>query len=1139
MVRPGISRSQDARLQLAAALIEADNDRIRERARQLLQEQEEHRQSGAYDPVGPEPLPQPKFAYESCIFAPYRDAADEGFSKRHCDDGDVSFSDAATSSLRDEERSRSSSRSSYNYLGLEFPNEKKRASLSGSLPSQKSVAGPASRPVIAIEACSPAATSARNFARHARTHSLVTLGTTETLRTMPDAQEAMPRPTLSPRAASAYGALMTVPTSNDGDDESTALSAWGLDKFLSSEARNKLSVGRNRQSITAAAQQPNVFRTSTLVPADSESELRVGTNRHRRHSADPSHRRSVADPALLERIRRYREGLDTRALPPVAVAPVTIDYTSQACDGSCQPETALLSPGEETTHLSPRLVSSTSVLRRSAQRTVSSPAAVNPQIRTIPLAFMDDVHTRVMERSHSQQDTLKDVSPDTLSSLPRETKHSRAVTVSEHVSRTSNTDFGISASLSPALRMPEELLGTKYAPRQKLVELEQRVPIAVPHSAKPRLVFMDPRRRHIHDEICEGLGWKRRRTMPSSARPPPGIGRRANSESTAVFRNLLVQREEDMEGWGWVHGVECASSDDASATVDLEEAHSTPCKDEKKEKVRSRWFHKRKVRKVQQAKRARKEARRERRRKRCLAEEHGMSHSELGVDEFSPAEDLDLSSTSSESGDNSFDTDASTCSEMETIPDTRRPAGVLLGKSLLDSADERKKQMTSKKRFYGQSLRADKSGKTPQGDSSPIQDPSVDDTRERMQAAFGRDIIWKREMAKRLEEDQVVPLALVGNSAPSEGAACGDAAAAATVDDDDGDALNLDHCDADTAKGADEKQGLPLPEPLVWLTLDSPIKIEKGKGLSDGKIDLPWLRCHDEHNYSADEFVSQRHGYNFFSDALGDVSGSSTICESDEDVPLAQIHPRSGSTRPPMDDDEDDDGVPLSVLVSRKEASTEPPALKKSSNWISDDDDTDDTDDDDLPLGATFSNSQRKSLTSAHMLLDNKHSLQRLGSGSRGMASSSGQGKASDSEDDAPLGTVHPQAAVITKQAALIRHMQYEREMAAQTMFAYGGLPGFAPSPGRLPSSWAHSRLATAMTPQNGIGLSQVAPLMAATSSSPLMHCSLTPPHQSVRSEMSLAALTETQQPSSIDDWATQVPQHTVPLSSTHTFTSG
>ncbi|KAJ1595901.1 hypothetical protein NDA14_006304 [Ustilago hordei] len=270
--------------------------------------------------------------------------------------------------------------------------------------------------------------------------------------------------------------------------------------------------------------------------------------------------------------------------------------------------------------------------------------------------------------------------------------------------------------------------------------------------------------------------------VPAAA--PRGIGRRAAAPTTALFRNHLVQHDDEREGWGWEAGTRVDDIFNPDKDTDSSD-DDMPLADIKKQSRSA----KRAAKRLAKEKRKRKAARRIRRAKREEALKQGKSFEEVGVEELSPDEDLDLSSTTSEEEGTETDTESDlwASDDDKRWVDDSKPAGKLYGKSLLDLATERNTERKSKARFYGQvqledgettMLQVDgddgkavsqRNGVLGNGASSVYDDgasvaPSVarsfrdkpigyNDTRERMEAVFGADQIWAREMAKREEEE--------------------------------------------------------------------------------------------------------------------------------------------------------------------------------------------------------------------------------------------------------------------------------------------------------------------------------------------------------------------------------------------------
>ncbi|KAN0064297.1 hypothetical protein ACQY0O_002488 [Thecaphora frezii] len=360
---------------------------------------------------------------------------------------------------------------------------------------------------------------------------------------------------------------------------------------------------------------------------------------------------------------------------------------------------------------------------------------------------------------------------------------------------------GLEARLPKTLIMPQPLQGTRMAPKLRLTAAladdaaadRRQSGLYVPegfvlHDGKglppmrslqvnsangPRPMFASAGGDQRHEELVSDIKTVEvTRTLRVPAAAPRGIGRRAAAPTTALFRNQLVQNEDEKEGWGWELGTRADETtlDRAIGTGGASDSdEEVPLADLKK---RGRAA-KRAAKKLAKAKRKRKQARRERRAKREQAAREGRPLEDFGVGELSPDEDLDLSSTTTasseeseyESDDFGWDSD----DERRWI-DESKPAGKLYGKSLLDIAEERNQQRKTKARFYGQTqLEEEEQGAAGLlapggGDDAASVAPSVarsfrdnplgyNDTRERMEAAFGTDTLWAREMAKRREDE--------------------------------------------------------------------------------------------------------------------------------------------------------------------------------------------------------------------------------------------------------------------------------------------------------------------------------------------------------------------------------------------------
>ncbi|EST09294.2 hypothetical protein PSEUBRA_000883 [Kalmanozyma brasiliensis GHG001] len=368
--------------------------------------------------------------------------------------------------------------------------------------------------------------------------------------------------------------------------------------------------------------------------------------------------------------------------------------------------------------------------------------------------------------------------------------------------------LGLAARTPQTIVMPQPLQGTEFAPKLRLKDADTTAPASKRHSLHVPDGFVLhnsrgdlPPMRSLVVHSANGpqpmfaakMGNKKQqqqqpaprlkavevgRTVQVPAAAPRGIGRRAAAPTTALFRNHLVQNEDEREGWGWEAGTRV---DDVfhPDQVDDSDDDDKPLADIKKQSRSAKRAAKRLVKE----KRKRKAARRVRRAKREEALKEGKSFKEAGVDELSPDEDLDLSSTSTEEEVTGSETDSDlwASDDDKRWVDDSKPAGKLYGKSLLDLATERNQVRKSKARFYGQVQHEDGEVAELQidgdGDRSALQRPAgsvfdddasvapsvartfrdkpvgFNDTRERMEAVFGADQVWAREMAKRRDDE--------------------------------------------------------------------------------------------------------------------------------------------------------------------------------------------------------------------------------------------------------------------------------------------------------------------------------------------------------------------------------------------------
>ncbi|CBQ69144.1 conserved hypothetical protein [Sporisorium reilianum SRZ2] len=370
--------------------------------------------------------------------------------------------------------------------------------------------------------------------------------------------------------------------------------------------------------------------------------------------------------------------------------------------------------------------------------------------------------------------------------------------------------LGLAARTPKTIFMPPPLQGTELAPKLRLTDVAPE-PMAAPpasnrhslhvpegfvlhntrgglppmrslvvHSANgPQPMFAAKPGNKKHEQVAARLkAVEVGRTVQVPAAAPRGIGRRAAAPTTALFRNHLVQHEDEREGWGFEAGT-CVDDIFNPNDADDSDDDDKPLADIKKQSRSA----KRAAKRLAKEKRKRKAARRIRRAKREEALKEGKSFREVGVDELSPDEDLDLSSTTSEEDvtDSETESDLWASDDDKRWIDDSKPAGKLYGKSLLDLATERTTERKSKARFYGQvqledgevaaiqvdgddDLAASQRFAGSSYDDAASVAPSVarsfrdkplgfNDTRERMEAVFGADQIWAREMAKRQQDE--------------------------------------------------------------------------------------------------------------------------------------------------------------------------------------------------------------------------------------------------------------------------------------------------------------------------------------------------------------------------------------------------
>lgn len=215
---------------------------------------------------------------------------------------------------------------------------------------------------------------------------------------------------------------------------------------------------------------------------------------------------------------------------------------------------------------------------------------------------------------------------------------------------------------------------------------------------------------------------------------PLGMGRRVLYPSTALFRNVLVTRDHEQEGWGWDRYTNSAKYFEGIHADDDDSDDELPLMDVRIHRREKHITEKR----ISREKKRQRRARAERRRLRALAREKGKPASAYGVTE----ED-----TEGELSDASSDYDISSDETDPDLPwvDDLRPAGKLYGKSLVGVAEARKTQRDGEIRFYGQASK----------DDSDRQHPFHNDTRERMRRIFGEQSMFQAEKEGQSAHDEV------------------------------------------------------------------------------------------------------------------------------------------------------------------------------------------------------------------------------------------------------------------------------------------------------------------------------------------------------------------------------------------------
>jgi hypothetical protein len=643
---------------------------------------------------------------------------------------------------------------------------------------------------------------------------------------------------------------------------------------------------------------------------------------------------------------------------------------------------------------------------------------------------------------------------------------------------------GVDAWLPQILVTPEPLEHTVQMPRTKLTDATSAAACVAPISA------------------------------------PPGIGRRSNMASTALFRNGLVHNEEEKEGWGWelssaprpLQLSEDADSDHLSSSETVPQVKPQRTRKEAKARLK------------------RKRARALRREKRAEADSAGQTYEEAGVPEDSPPEDQSLSEDS--------DSDFANSEKELFVDENSKPAGKLFGKSLLDVAQELQEEKKAVLRYYGQrdlgDLASQKDGYAASiapslaGQSFRDNPFGFNDTRERMQAALGVDANWEREMAERRvkdaeEEEEMAairtaaalleqekeakrqkrrklfgrrnksgrgdtsavsgeePLQPVPDRATRVDAAVS-SKAAATGDEILSPASNLEADANDTLRPADvppEKAREPAATaqpPRIEIGFSSPPQLRSaaGKGAN------AW---HPASSGSSAESESE-------SEAGGQKqpmqSSLSTrfLMPNDSSLRLLQLGRRSSTGqlgKMAASADSSDDEVPLSVIKRRTVSSNAVPQRGAMSSS-----------DEEVPLAQLRTKRLVKKASSIASSsgagsrksdeqeseedrpLGQRHSMQALSSFQqlhKGTLRPAVRRSTSDSSgDDAPLGTSHPQAAIIAQQAALIKQLQAETDFHRQSAFfaasaSMAAMPFYGPATALAPPGMAMAPMPTPSLP--------------------------------------------------------------------------
>lgn len=248
-----LSKRVNARLQLAAALIEADNEYVEALHAAEEERRAAHEASLANLPLGlhaevqlrepflPRPLPPIKLASDSAIFLPFRDdeAAHQALARAQARAAEIAEAHAASLA---------------NHLSAPPP------PLLAGLPSQHVSSPPASSPnLLGVDLPSehrPHSQQHRRSFLSALSDTHADPGTAHSLL-QPESRDHLSA--YDQRTSQAPGA------GHEDDEEEDALSAWGVDKFLSADERQK----------TQKARQHRLMRNRSLsVEASSAVSLR-------------------------------------------------------------------------------------------------------------------------------------------------------------------------------------------------------------------------------------------------------------------------------------------------------------------------------------------------------------------------------------------------------------------------------------------------------------------------------------------------------------------------------------------------------------------------------------------------------------------------------------------------------------------------------------------------------------------------------------------------------------------------------------------------------------------------------------------------------------------------------------------------